>query len=88
LAVTVTNASRNLVLIRTRSGPTIYLDSGEQTDELPEHEIIGNPDVEPLRERGLITVHTVDKSKPRAASVAGKASAKTEKPADTDGPTK
>jgi hypothetical protein len=88
LVVRVTNASRNLVLIRTRSGPTIYLDSGEQTDELPEHEIIGNPQVEPLRERGLITVYTVDKPKPRGASAAGKASAKTEKPADTGGSTK
>jgi hypothetical protein len=64
-----------------RSGATIYLGSGEQTGELPEHEIVGNARIEALRERGVITVQSSTSQSPRSASgrASGKA-AKTDEP--------
>jgi hypothetical protein len=77
LGFTITNNSPGLLLIRMRSGHTIHLGVGETTGELPEPEISGNPRIEPLRERGLITVKTV-------ASKAGPAAKERRPPAAAD----
>jgi hypothetical protein len=59
VAVTVTNLSRDMMLIRLRSGETIHLHAGEVTAELPDAEIVGNPRVDVLIERHQVAVKEV-----------------------------
>ena len=59
MALTVTNVSRTLVVVRLISGESIHLRPGERTGELAEAEIRGNPQVETLAERHLVSVDAV-----------------------------
>lgn len=63
MTLKVTNVSRTLILVRLRSGDTIYLRPGEQTRELPDAEINDNPRVGTLVERHLVSVDTVPEPK-------------------------
>jgi hypothetical protein len=56
MALRITNISRSLVLVRLLSGRTIHLAAGEQSGEVPEPELRGNPRVQTLVERNLVAL--------------------------------
>jgi hypothetical protein len=69
MALKVTNLSRNLILVRPLSGGTVHLRPGEQSDELPDAEVKGNPRVEDLVGRRLLGVEEIpDRRKTRRSS--------------------
>ena len=56
MALTVTNVSGMLLLIRLRSGDTLRLRPGERTGELADAEVRDNPRVDTLVERSLVRI--------------------------------
>lgn len=56
MAVTVTNVSGMVLLIRLRSGRSLHLAPGEPTGELADAEVMDNPRVDTLVERGLVRI--------------------------------
>lgn len=70
MGVRVINVSDHMVLVRLRSGGALHLASGEQSEELPEQELVGNPRVTPLCASGVITLEQTksgSQKKPTAA---------------------
>jgi hypothetical protein len=67
MALTVTNVSGMLLLIRLRSGSTLRLRPGGRTGELADAEIRDNPRVDTLVERGLVRVDDVAAPPPAPA---------------------
>jgi len=59
MAVTVTNVSSMVLPIRLRSGATLRLRPGKQTDALADAEVRDNPRVDTLEKRGLVTIDPV-----------------------------
>jgi hypothetical protein len=59
MAVTVTNVSRMVLLIRLRSGGSLHLRPGERTGELADAEVRHNPRVDTLVERSLVHIDDV-----------------------------
>jgi hypothetical protein len=78
MAVTVTNVSGMVLPIRLRSGATLRLRPGKQTDALADAEIRDNPRVDTLEERGLVTIDPVPAQTTAPDESAGAAAAPAE----------
>jgi hypothetical protein len=59
MAVTVTNVSDMVLLIRLRTGGSVHLRPGERTGELAGAEVYHNPRVDTLVERRLVRIDDV-----------------------------
>jgi hypothetical protein len=59
MAVTVTNVSDMVLLIRLRTGGSVHLRPGERTGELAGAEVYHNPRVDTLVERHLVRIDDV-----------------------------
>jgi hypothetical protein len=81
MALTVTNVSGMVLLIRLRSGDSLHLGPGERTGELADAEVRDNPRVDTLVERGLVRIGDV------AAAPADTAPAESTESADAAAPT-
>jgi|1186.fasta_scaffold05488_2 hypothetical protein len=78
MAVTVTNVSGMVLPIRLRSGATLRLRPGKQTDALADAEVRDNPRVDTLEERGLVRIDPVLAASAPPAEDAGAAAAPAE----------
>jgi hypothetical protein len=79
MAVTVTNVSDMLLLVRLRSGSTLRLPPGRRTGELADGEVLDNPRVDTLKERRLVRIDAAP------AGSAETAEAATAEPAEAAG---
>lgn len=63
---TIKNLTHRVVILRFNSGQTLYLGPRKTSGEVPGVELRNNKMIEKLRERGVVSLHSVSDTKPAA----------------------
>jgi hypothetical protein len=75
----VKNLTKQVVLLRLKSGRTLFVDAGTASEEIEDVELKNNANIERLLERGIITLKGAEKEKPAAVKKTTKSNSKNTK---------